>query len=268
MSKKNVSTLECAIFLLGLYVIVALLFYVCHFHACKLSDCVSDWGSFGSYIGGVMNVASLVSVVLLYMTLREQQKENHRLNIETGYERIRMALLDKYNTSKDSYENIVTCMCKALEETPATTQDKDTPDCFMNTCDVYGELKKEGVSPKKALVYDLYNTFCYLVMGVDEESTLMEDRKKHYLQNLIYSLNPNIHIIVLVHLLFALPSDKSKDMIQLIKSYDLYEGIQFSSKELNNKVKEKLCSNRGTQHKQVSYTFMSYGISIENERKN
>ena len=209
MSRNESSRIEYWFFMLTLYVFVVLVIYACHFHACKLSNCTTDWGAFGSYFGGMV---SIVSIILLYLTLREQHKENYRLRIETGFERIHKATWKKYKLNKEQYDSILEKMYKAIEEQYNGKQEE----AKKRICELYAD--KQNV----ILIKDIYQTFSYLARGIQEEEDLPPTRKYHYLQNLVCSEPNSILAIILVHLFYGTDTETydtdEENMRQLFRS--------------------------------------------------
>lgn len=77
MNKGN--KLVCFISVLVFVLIIApILFYILHFHPSSLSNNTSDWGSFGSYYGGIISpISSICSTLLLvYITLLIDKKNS------------------------------------------------------------------------------------------------------------------------------------------------------------------------------------------------
>ena len=229
MSKNESSKIKCWIFLLILYLFVVFVIYACHFHTCELSSQTTDWGAFGSYFGGMV---SIVSIVLLYLALREQQKENYRLKIEAGFERMRMAIWQKYKLNKEKYESIIKEMYKSTEEQNEGKQNE----AKERISKLYSD--KQNVM----LIKDIYQTFSYLARGIQEEEDLSTDRKCHYLQNLICSEPYSILTIILVHLFYSpgtLADTKDKDIRQLFMS-DYIRHYLFDDRLINNSDKDEI----------------------------
>ncbi|WP_338615743.1 putative phage abortive infection protein [Achromobacter sp. E1] len=56
--------------------VIAVGLFIYKFHSNPLSSETGDWGTFGDFLGGIVNpVAGLVTIVLLVLTLRSQQDE-------------------------------------------------------------------------------------------------------------------------------------------------------------------------------------------------
>ena len=75
--------------ILGCITVLLLGVFFWQFHDSPLSDHVSDWGSFGDYIAICI---SLVSVVLIYQTYREQVESNKFIRFENTYWNLRKQL--------------------------------------------------------------------------------------------------------------------------------------------------------------------------------
>ena len=151
------------------YIVAVVAFYVCRF-GCSFSGYTSDWSYFGSYFGGM---TSIVSIILLFITLREQQKENYRLKIEAGYDRLLSAIQEKYKLNECVYKSIINEINKALIN-------EDGKDVESSIKLIYEDQYKA------MLIFDLFNSFSYLCRGIEEEEGLDEERKMHYMQNLVF----------------------------------------------------------------------------------
>ena len=65
-----------------LIAVVLVIVYLANFSHAPLSDNTSDWGAWGSYV----NVGiSLISISLIYITYKEQQKSNKIARFEEHY---------------------------------------------------------------------------------------------------------------------------------------------------------------------------------------
>ena len=71
------------IVLIACAVIVSVVFFVFQFHDNVFSDNISDWGSFGDYVGEI--ILSLISIFLLYKTYKEQQYTNVITRFESRF---------------------------------------------------------------------------------------------------------------------------------------------------------------------------------------
>ena len=191
MSKNELSRTECWFFLLVLYVLVVLIIYACHFHAWALSYCTTDWGGFGSYLGGMV---SIVSIILLYLTLREQHKENYRLRIETGYNRMLDSLTKKYYENKEAYDSILNTINNCRDEKESSAE----------ICNMYED------AAEKLLIIDLYNTYSYIIEGIENEGGLDGSRKEHYFQNMIYSLPVAVNVIIFSYIIHLSSIDEKR----------------------------------------------------------
>lgn len=67
-------TRHIIIVLISCAIILFVLLFVFQFHDNAFSDNISDWGSFGDYIGGI--ILSLISILLIYKTYQEQKYAN------------------------------------------------------------------------------------------------------------------------------------------------------------------------------------------------
>lgn len=65
---------------------VAIIMYYCKFHKYPLSDSTANWGTFGDYIGGTVgSIFSLISVLLLYYTFKDQIRNSKIQRFENKY---------------------------------------------------------------------------------------------------------------------------------------------------------------------------------------
>lgn len=96
-----------------LMAVVLIIVYLDHFSHAPLSDSTSDWGAWGSYV----NVGiSLISISLIYITYKEQQKSNKIARFEEHYhvalktagelfERKKEIIKDSYNRIENHFRN-------------------------------------------------------------------------------------------------------------------------------------------------------------------
>ena len=93
--------------------VVLVIVYLANFSHAPLSDNTSDWGAWGSYV----NVGiSLISISLIYITYKEQQKSNKIARFEEHYhvalktageffERKKEIIKDSYNKIENHFRN-------------------------------------------------------------------------------------------------------------------------------------------------------------------
>ena len=88
--------------LISCAIILSVVFFVFQFHDNAFSDNISDWGSFGDYVGGI--ILSLISIFLLYKTYKEQQYTNVITQFENRFWNLkcRIKLTDKELALVDS----------------------------------------------------------------------------------------------------------------------------------------------------------------------
>lgn len=96
-----------------LIAVVLVIVYLANFSHASLSDNTSDWGAWGSYV----NVGiSLISISLIYITYKEQQKSNKIARFEEHYhvalktagelfERKKEIIKDSYNRIENHFRN-------------------------------------------------------------------------------------------------------------------------------------------------------------------
>src|SRR5689334_17213196 len=78
--KKTRSLLIALSIVMVLLILAVLAPYMIHFRNSCLSNKPSDWGTFGDYMGGILNpIFALINIlVLLYLTFRIAQLESDR----------------------------------------------------------------------------------------------------------------------------------------------------------------------------------------------
>jgi len=179
---------------------------------------------------------SIVSIVLLYLALREQQKENYRLRIEAAYDRMLSALIKKYNDNIEDYERILNSIYNSVVKGDSTKENRSICEDINN----------------KLLIWDLYITYIYIEEGIRKEGDLDELRKEHYLQNMNYSLPFAIHTIIQTHIL------------QLYAQKDPMEAIseKTTAKEKCNKEAEINNHDITDTEKSISYNLYPNIIEI------
>lgn len=241
---------NCDLWLIILAIISVILPYFIFFHD-GFSRNSDDWGALGSYFGGMV---SIISIVLLYYTLREQRKEYYRMNIEAGYNRILSSISSKYTENKEAYDKIVEQISNVIE---AETKDSNTKNISWGTiaAKVYDNENDE------AHILDIFNTYAYLARGIRDEQSLKDDRKKHYLQNLIYSIPLNINIIVIFHLLAQFDisiESHDKDIINLLQEHKLYNDTFIGNSVMNQAKDDMLGYNGTSKGHSANYVFMIF----------
>ena len=194
------------------YILAVIALYVAQF-GCVFSGCASDWSGFGSYLGGMM---SIVSIFLLFFTLREQQRENYRLRIEAGYNRMLDSLTKKYYEKKEAYDSILNTIYNCKDERESSAE----------ICNMYED------TANKLLIIDLYNTFSYIIEGIENEGGLDDSRKEHYFQNMIYSLPVAANVIIFSYIIHLSPKDEKRAVSS--KMQERVKGMEIDISSDNN----------------------------------
>lgn len=86
LSQKTVTRLWVLTIIAVLIVLMTVLTFLLNFRTQIISDNISDWGSLGSYIGGILSpVISFISLIVLayitYLVSRNNSEENRNLNL-------------------------------------------------------------------------------------------------------------------------------------------------------------------------------------------
>lgn len=204
--QKRRFVLLIVLFLLLMPVVV----YVFNFHNHELSNNSIDWGAFGSYFGGTI---SIVSVFLLYITYREQQRANAINHFEKRYytqlETIRIKLKENAVDIKKQYD----CIEAHFRENRPNHQLK-RDDVLMACSYYFRDIQRQEnykVEVEEVLSYILHS------IKMTSEHEMFSDELKHdYIQDLCPLLNKEIKTILLLFVVFK---EKTSDF-HLLKQYD------------------------------------------------
>ena len=164
--------------IITIYVIIVICLY---FWGKSISLCFFDWGNFGSYFGGML---SLLSVILLYYTLREQRKENHRNWFESGFIR-KIHALDSYcSVNMDSLHCLAAKVLDTCEPYPfgGSFQYEDAKIALSNNYE-------ENLYCERSITEGLYYQFKSIIEYIIIDDMIDEENKDRYINELELSLD-------------------------------------------------------------------------------
>ena len=113
-----------------------------------------------------------------------------------------------------------------------------------------------------------------MARGIREEQPLTDDRKKHYLQNFIYSIPLNVNLIVIFHLLVQnsiYEKCQSIDVIDLLKEYKLYDDMTFRNPMVNQAKNDMLkcdCTKKAFHKNSLFMAISKQRVNNQNDETN
>lgn len=181
------TTIACIGIIIGVYMFISF--------DNRISGSTSHWGSFGSYVGGMVTV---VSAILAVKALHEQKKVNHRNWFETGLKRRISALNKRYEENIESFHRLSARMVENCHHSP-----------FDYCCDY--EEAKVGLSnlyvdsqiSKENIVESICSYFKSTVIYIGSDKWFDAPIRENYLNELEQSLSQdfiNIMLCVLCYL--------------------------------------------------------------------
>ena len=201
-------------FIVMVYVGLIIGVYTFFFFDRNISDQTSDWGSFGSYIGGLF---TFVSVILLYNTLLEQRKENHRNWFDAGFNR-RIHLLGRlYEENKVSLQDLSSRISQECHQSPFDN-DCDYEEAKIELSNLYVNNQEGGENYAECLCQYFKSTVFYIT----SDKFLNNKIKEIYLNELEQSL-PQTFTNVILCVMCYLNED---DTIGQLRKYSTFLHFQ------------------------------------------
>ena len=178
-----------AIHLVIIFIALVLGLYFLSFKDRTLSKLTADWGSFGNYFGGML---TLLSILLLYYTLQEQKKENHRNWFDSAFTR-RLETINTYiDTNKPLLQKLSQDIISSCEHSLFDNM-CDHEDAKVEISNLYIDVLNIGRNITEGLYYRFKKTFEY-ILG---DNTLDNNIKEAYIHEFEQSLNEESVIIIL-----------------------------------------------------------------------
>lgn len=188
--------------------------YCFFFHDQSISDNTSDWGSFGSYFGGTL---SLVSIVLLYYTFKEQRRENHRNWFDAGLQRRIMALKDVCFKNKDYLQQLSGIIVDSCRHSPYDDECK-MDDAKNEISNIYANCLVDSRYIPESLYFQFKDTMKYIIGDEDFD----DPQKECYISETVYSLTEESIIIFL-----CVMCDLGEyETINDLKEYNAFQYVQ------------------------------------------
>lgn len=190
-------------------VIVFLLFYCCNFFGAPLSSFTSDWGAFGNYVAvGV----SMISIVLIYVTYREQRKANEITRVEQHI----MTMTNTLNLLSEKYQGKVDNAYKDFYghfDSFSLTEYNDK-EKVKSVCMYYHSSIMSNVDCN----HNLNGVFRYIHLFIDyiqDEKSLSEESKEQRIKELSCILSESMRIMLFSWLLFNNQNEKLEKYYKL-----------------------------------------------------
>ena len=173
---------------------------------------------------------SVISIVLLFYTLREQQKYNYFSSFENTYKILLQSFLQKLergdrNNSKSVFEKISDDIQNKQKQDATSTE----PWKILNK--VYIEIKEKY--RQNRFVRDIFCTFLYMLQKIAFDEAVDYGTKKRYLHDLEYSL-PNNVLAVIFLLLCSKDGSNERKVIKLLAEYEMFVELQLWNETLDD----------------------------------
>ena len=193
-----------------------------NFHSQQLSANITDWGAFGSYIGGTV---SIFSVILIYETYNNQVKTNRRTQFESLLFKTASNLKRLQTESIEDWKKVFDGICEYYKWDLVPTELLYKDNIFEAIERSYNYYSSETDIERFMTIFD--NVVNYIA----EEESITDNRKSEYYAFLSSQMSNEMMIIVMLQLIA-----KKKETI--IKTLD--ETCFFKDICLGNIVLEKI----------------------------
>lgn len=209
--------------IIGVFIILGS-FILC-FYKQDVSDDISDWASFGAYVGGCFG---FISVVIMYMVFREQSKMAYKSQFESVFFDMLRTLREIWSTE---VENKSTQLCDEISKHFNVDFGADEVECtdVKKVMSYYMAVHKKDNSINHYFRY-LYHIIKYVVTN----KNLDENIKTDYI-SLIQAQMSNTEL--LITFFNAIEYDNAK-YIEWLDFYGFFENLVTDSNFLD-KLKQK-----------------------------
>ena len=162
--------------------------YCYFFYGMPISKDTIDWGSFGSYFGGMI---SFISIVLLYSTLHEQRKENHRNWFDAGFNRRIKALQNNIEIHQEFLHNLSNLVLDTYRHSPYDDEcDQEYAKREINNMYVNNQTGRKDATE------NIFFQFKSTVEYIASDSTFDNHIKENYIIELEQSLRKDANVLI------------------------------------------------------------------------
>lgn len=213
MIKKDRSQFN-TFFLVAACICAATGAYVFFFYDKPISLSTADWGSFGSYFGGIL---TFVSIILLYKNLSEQRIENHRNWFDAGFMRRIQATISYIEENKV----FIQCMCREVVQScnhSLYDEDCKSDDAIIELSNLYVDNITEG----RTIYEGLYYKFKSIVDYISFDSYFEDNQKDSYFQEFEHCLNKES----IVSILCVMSNLDDKETIHILSKHHVFLHFQ------------------------------------------
>ena len=211
-----------------LIVLLTLLFglFIYVFHKQQLSSNITDWGSFGSYVGGTV---SIISLFLLYFTYNNQVNANRKSQFETILFQMSCNFKERCSERTEEWE-------KAYEGINEYYIVCDLVDAKLIT-------KKNVINAIKSSfhnsILDTYlngqlDVFCDIINYIGREESLDEEAKKIYYTFFSSQMNNEMLIIIMLGLI----ARDNRREIEFLKNADFFKNVDMGGNVALNRIRQ------------------------------
>lgn len=178
-----------------------------------ISDNISDWSYFGAYVGGCFGI---VSVILMYLTFREQSKMAYQTRFESVF-------FDMLRTLRDLKTKEISDAFSELQEkiilhfnSPFTTEDINLTEA-KETLAYYFQLHNEHDE-----IHHYFRFLYHVIMYVCNDKVLDTKEKERYIA-LIQAQMSNEELLIV---LFNIVNYGNSKYLETLDTYHFFENIR------------------------------------------
>ena len=220
MNRKN----SCIVFFVLLALLIIFGVFVFNFCNQQLSPKVSDWGSFGSYVGGSMGI---ISFFLLYLTYNNQVKMNRWSQFEAILYKMVDNLYKLFQENKDDWRKVYDGISGYFAIDLVDVN-------LLNVTNMHDAVMQcYGYYSSDTSIERCMNIFTNIIEYVDDEESLDGHSKMEYYSFVSSQMSNEVMSVVMIQLI----AKKNERMIKVLDEVGFFNDVQ-----LDNRVLEKLRS--------------------------
>lgn len=180
-----------------------------------------NWAYLGNYVGGMIGI---VSVVLLYITYREQR----RSNLQIHYEKMLLHHINVINLIYSRYnENIINCSNKILNlfrfPLVKINMTRDLAECSFTYIYTY----YVNVDSIDNTFEELFKYVNYTVISMENHD--ISDNKEDYVREISFALNQQTKLIMF----FYLVANNKVDTLRVYEKYHFFNDLFGMNEQLD-----------------------------------
>ena len=219
-------TLNRVAIILFLLLVIIFGVFVYVFHDQQLSLNISDWGAFGSYVGGTVGI---ISVVLLYFTYNNQVKANRKSQFETILFQMIGSFKERFTARKEDWDKAYEHIEKYYIASGLTNAEIITKKNVIKAVEY-----SYNNSASDSNLNGQMDIFCDIISYIGREESLDEKDKKAYYTFLALQMTNEMLIIIML----GLVARNDYQEIEFLKKGDFFKNVDMGDNIVLDRIRQ------------------------------